>query len=174
MGQVSFMKAFDSELRSRLAALHEQGLYRELRRIDSPQMPHVLSGGRPLLNFSSNDYLGLANEPAIKEAAIEAVKRYGAGAGASRLISGSLGPHHQLEEQLAAFKGVEAALTFATGYAAALGTIGALIGKPDVVILDKLSHACLVDAARLSGATLRVFAHNSLDQLEEKLKWACE
>jgi 8-amino-7-oxononanoate synthase len=168
------MKAFESELCGRLAALRKQGLYRELRRIDSPQMAQVISGGRLLVNFSSNDYLGLANEPLLKEAAIEAIKKHGAGAGASRLISGSLAPHHLLEEQLAAFKGVEAALTFATGYAAALGTIGALMGQQDVVILDKLSHACLIDATRLSGATLRVFAHNDLNQLEDRLKWACD
>jgi len=147
------MNAFERELRSRLDTLREQGLYRELRQLDSPQTPHVLSGGQPLLNFSSNDYLGLANEPALKEAAVKAIENYGAGAGASRLISGSLAPHHQLEEQLAAFKGAEAALTFVTGYAAALGTIGAIVGKEDTIIVDKLSHACLIDAARLSGAT---------------------
>jgi 8-amino-7-oxononanoate synthase len=166
------MNAFDRELSERLAALREQGLYRELRRIDSPQTAHITMNGRPLLNFSSNDYLGLANEPALKEAAMRAVEQYGAGAGASRLISGSLAPHHTLEEQLAAFKGVEAALSFATGYAAGLGAICALMGKGDVIILDKLVHACLVDAARLSGATLRVFAHNELNQLEARLQWA--
>src|SRR5215831_11707957 len=146
------MRSFDGELQARLALLREQGLYLELRHIDSPQTAHVQSGGRSLLNFSSNDYLGLANEPALKEAAIEAIERYGAGAGASRLISGSLAPYYALEKQLVDFKGVQAALTFATGYAAALGTIGALVGKQDIVILDKLSHACLIDAARLSGA----------------------
>jgi len=167
------MKAFERELLSQLASLREQGLERKLRRIDTPQAPHVLLEGRRLLNFSSNDYLGLANHPALKEAAIEAIEKYGAGTGASRLLSGSLAPHHHLEEGLAVFKGAEAALTFSTGYAAALGTLGALIGKQDIVILDKLSHACLIDAARLSGAALRVFAHNDLNQLEEKLKWAC-
>jgi len=166
------MNDFERELHSRLAMLREQDLHRELRRIDSPQTPQVILDGRKLLNFSSNDYLGLANEPALKEAAVKAIEKYGAGAGASRLVSGSLVPHHQLEEQLAAFKGVEAALTFATGYVAALGTIGALLDKRDIVILDKLSHACLIDAARLSGATLRAFAHNDLNQLEDKLKWA--
>jgi len=145
-----------------------------LRRIDSPQAPRIKVGGQTLLNFSSNDYLGLAAEPALKEAARQALEQYGAGAGASRLICGSLAPHHQLEEALAAFKGTEAALSFSTGYAAALGTIGALAGKGDIVILDKLVHACIVDAARLSGAKLRIFGHNDMADLERLLQWAAE
>ena len=166
------MNNFDRELTQRLADIREQGLLRELRRIDSPQAPRIEVGGRTLLNFSSNDYLGLANEPALKEAAIKAVERYGAGAGASRLICGSLVPHQELDETLAAFKGAEAALSFSTGYAAAIGTICALLGNDDFIILDKLVHACVVDAARLCGATLRVFAHNDLGDLEAKLRWA--
>jgi 7-keto-8-aminopelargonate synthetase-like enzyme len=165
---------FDQELARRLAELRDHGLYRELRRIDSPQGPRIRVGGQALLNFSSNDYLGLAAEPALEEAARQALEQYGAGAGASRLICGSLAPHHQLEEALAAFKGTQAALSFSTGYAAALGTIGALAGKGDIVILDKLVHACIVDAARLSGAKLRVFAHNDTADLERLLQWAEE
>jgi len=163
---------FDRELNQRLAALREQGLHRELRRVDSPQGPRIEIGGRMLLNFSSNDYLGLANHPALKAAAIKAVEKFGAGAGASRLICGSLAPFHELEETLAAFKGTEAALSFSTGYTAAIGTITALLGKDDIIIVDKLVHACIVDAARLCGAKLRVFAHNDLTDLEEILKWA--
>jgi 8-amino-7-oxononanoate synthase len=170
----SKMSDFDRELIQRLGALREQGLSRELRRVDSPQTTRIEIGGETLLNFSSNDYLGLANEPALKEAAIKAVERYGAGAGASRLICGSLAPHHELDETLAAFKGTEAALNFSTGYAAALGTICALLGKDDFIILDKLVHACIVDAARLCGAKLRVFDHNDLSDLEAKLKWVRE
>jgi 8-amino-7-oxononanoate synthase len=166
------MNDFVQELNQRLDALREQGLYRELRRIDSPQSPRIEFNGKTLLNFSSNDYLGLANDPLLKEAAIKAVERYGAGAGASRLICGSLAPHHELEQMLAAFKGTEAALTFASGYAAATGTICALFGKEDVIVTDKLVHACLVDAARLCGAQLRIFAHNDLNDLEEVLKRA--
>ena len=165
---------FDEELARRLAELRDHGLYRELRRIDSPQGPRIEVGGQVLLNFSSNDYLGLAAEPALKEAARQALEQYGAGAGASRLICGSLAPHHQLEEALAAFKGAQAALSFSAGYAAALGTIGALAAKGDIVILDKLVHACIVDAARLSGAKLRVFAHNDMADLERLLEWAEE
>ena len=168
------MSAFDQELKTRLETIRAQGLRRELRRVDSPQGPRIEIGGRTLLNFSSNDYLGLANHPALKEAAIKATEKFGAGAGASRLICGSLAPFHELEEALAAFKGAEAALTFSTGYAAAVGTITALLGKDDIIIVDKLVHACIVDAAKLSGAKLRVFAHNDLNDLEEKLRWAAE
>ena len=166
------MSPFDADLQGRLEQLREQGLYRELRWFDSPQSPRLKTGERTLLNFSSNDYLGLANEPALKQAAIEAVRRFGAGAGASRLISGSLTPHEQLEEALASFKGVPAALCFSSGYAAAAGAIGAVAGPGDVLLLDKLVHACIVDAARLSGAKLRVFRHNDLNRLETLLRWA--
>lgn len=168
------MLSFDAELQQRLAAIREQGLLRELRRVDSPQSPRIEIGGRTLLNFSSNDYLGLANHPALKEAAIKATEKFGAGAGASRLICGSLAPFHELEDALAAFKGTEAALTFSTGYATAVGTITALLGKDDIIILDKLVHASIVDAAKLSGAKLRVFAHNDLNDLEDILKWAAK
>ena len=164
--------SLDTDLHQRLAAIRSQGLLRELRRVDSPQAAHIRLDGRDLLNFSSNDYLGLANDPLLKEAAIQSVKRFGAGSGASRLVCGSLAPHQELEEALAAFKGTEAALSFSSGYATAVGTICALLSRDDIVVLDKLVHACIVDAARLSGAKIRVFAHNDLEDLEEKLKWA--
>jgi 8-amino-7-oxononanoate synthase len=166
------MISFDDELKQRLASIHDQNLLRQLRRVDSAQGPRIKIGGETFLNFSSNDYLGLANHPALKEAAIKAVKNFGTGAGASRLICGSLAPFHEFEETLAAFKKTEAALTFSTGYAAALGTICALLDKDDMIIIDQLVHACIVDAARLSGAKLRVFDHNDLDDLEKILKWA--
>jgi 8-amino-7-oxononanoate synthase len=164
--------SLDSDLNQRLGALREQNLFRELRRVDSPQSPHLQVDGKTLLNFSSNDYLGLANHPALKEAAIRAIEKFGAGSGASRLICGSLAPFHELETALAQFKQTEAALSFSTGYAAATGTICALLGKSDIVIVDKLVHACIVDSAKLSGAKIRVFAHNDLEDLEEKLTWA--
>ena len=166
------MNAFDEELSSRLKEIREQGLYRELRRVDSPQGPRLLMAGKTFLNFSSNDYLGLANDPALKEAALQAVQQFGAGAGASRLISGSLRPHHDLEEALASFKDAQAALAFSSGYAAAAGVICALLDSNDVIAVDKLVHACIVDAARLSGAKLRVFGHNNLNDLEKILRWA--
>jgi 8-amino-7-oxononanoate synthase len=168
------MNSFDDELSRRLSEIRGQNLFRELRRVDSAQGAHIKIGGKTLLNFSSNDYLSLANHPALKEAAIKAVEKFGAGAGASRLICGSLAPFHELEEALAEFKRTEAALTFSTGYATAIGTICALLGKGDIIILDKLVHACIVDAAKLSGAKIRVFTHNDLNDLEDKLKWAAK
>lgn len=166
------MKPLDQELSERLEGIKQHHLYRELGRVDSPQGRVIRAGGREFLNFASNDYLSLANHPKVKSAAREALEEYGAGAGASRLLCGSLAPLHQLEEELARFKGAEAALTFSTGYATALGTIGALAGRNDIVIIDKLSHACIVDGARLSGATLRVFDHNDMRDLEAILGWA--
>lgn len=166
------MNAFEKHLDYRLAEIHENQLFRKLRKIDSPQGTQIGFNGSTILNFSSNDYLGLADHPALKAAAVEAIEKYGAGSGASRLICGSLGPHHELEELLAEFKGTEATLTFATGYAAAMGAICSLVGKEDIIVIDKLVHACVVDAARLSGATLRVFAHNDLNDLEKILRWA--
>ena len=162
----------DQELSGRLGQIREAGLWRELRRVDSSQGPRIRIGGRELLNLSSNDYLGLADHPALRDAAAKAAQDFGAGSGASRLICGSLAPHHQLEETLAEFKGTEAALAFSTGHAAALGAITALLGKDDVIVVDKLVHACCVDAARLCGAKLRVFGHNDLDDLERILRWA--
>lgn len=163
---------FAAQLERELGDIRAQGLHRSLRRVDSPQAPRLVREGRALLNFSANDYLGLANHPAVKAAATQAVAQFGAGSGASRLISGSLAPHHELEQALARFKGTESALSFASGYAAATGTLGALLGKDDILIVDKLVHACIVDAARLCGARLRVFAHNQVGDLEKRLAWA--
>jgi 8-amino-7-oxononanoate synthase len=166
------MNSFEGELKDQLEAIRDAGLYRELRGIDGAQSPHIVSGGKPLLNFSSNDYLGLANHPALQEAAIKAIHDFGTGSGASRLVCGSLEAHHRLEQCLAEFKGVPAALSFSSGYAAALGAIGALVGKEDIIVIDKLVHASIVDAARLSEAKMRVFAHNDIDDLTKILQWA--
>jgi 8-amino-7-oxononanoate synthase len=165
---------FERELAAILDGIRARGLHRVLREIGSPQSAHVRIGGRDLLNFSSNDYLGLANHSRVRSAALRAVGSYGAGAGASRLISGSLGPHHRLEEALADFKGTSAALTFSSGYAAALGTVTALLGRDDIVVIDKLVHACVIDAARLCGAQLRVYRHNDLIHLESILQWTVQ
>ncbi len=152
-----------------LAELEAASLRRTLRPVDSPQLTHAQICGSPLLNFASNDYLGLANHPAIKAAYHDAVEFWGAGSGSSRLICGSLQPHRELEKFLAVAKGTEAALVFANGYTTSVGTLSALLRKGDTVILDKLSHASLIDGARLSGATLRVFPHNDLAKLEKLL-----
>lgn len=125
-----------------------------------------------LVSFSSNDYLGLAQHPEVRAAASAAAAEWGAGAGSARLVSGSTPVHDALERALADFKGTEKALTFSSGYGAATGVIPALVGPGDCVVLDRLSHACLVDAARLSGARLRVFRHNDLEDLDRILRWA--
>ena len=166
--------AFDQFLQAELKSIDEAGLLRSLRRIETPQQVEVYSGDRTLINFSSNDYLGLAAHESLRAAAQAVVETLGAGAGSARLISGSQTISHDLETALATFKQAEAALSFSSGYAAALGTVPALVGQGDVVIIDKLVHACFVDAARLSGAKLRVFKHNDLADLESILQWADE
>jgi 8-amino-7-oxononanoate synthase len=155
-----------------LEELRAHSLDRHLREITIAQGPEVEIGGRRLINFSSNDYLGLANDPRLRKAATSAVNEFGVGAGASRLITGNLSPHLSLERALAKWKGTEASLCFTSGYAAALGTIPAFVGKDDVIVLDKLCHASLIDGARLSGAVLRVFPHNHVGKLESHLEWA--
>jgi len=157
---------------TQLAELRSRSLLRRLNEVASPQKTVIESGGKTLVNFSSNDYLGLAAEPFLREAAKRAIDEWGVGAGASRLICGTLSPHVELEKKLAEFKRAEAALTFSSGYATALGTLGALLSREDVVILDKLAHASLIDGARLSGALIRVFPHNHLGKLESHLHWA--
>jgi 8-amino-7-oxononanoate synthase len=162
----------DDLFAEQLQALRARSLHRTLREIGSAQGSIVDLVGKRLINFSSNDYLGLANDPRLRDAATAAISEFGVGAGASRLISGTQSPHLQLESALAKWKGTQAALCFSSGYAAAVGTLPALVGKSDVVLLDKLSHASLIDGAKLSGATLRVFPHNHLGKLESHLEWA--
>lgn len=165
------MRDPDSELND----LDQAGLRRQLRRIDSPQGVKInLAGSGEFLNFSSNDYLGLANHPANKASFTANIERYGTGSGASRLVCGSQSPHHELEEKIAALKNAESALTFSSGFATATGVIPALCGRDDIIILDKLCHASLIDGARLSGSTIRVYPHNDLLKLEKHLEWATE
>lgn len=156
-----------------LKSLADSDLLRSLRHMRGPQGATIITAdGHELVNFASNDYLGLASHPLLKQAAIDAAGRWGGGAGAARLVCGTLAPHDALEERLAEFKKTDAALVFSSGYACAVGTVGAVAGKDDIVVLDKLCHASLVDGTRLSGATLRVFPHNHLDKLESHLRWA--
>ena len=168
------MDALDQALTKERTRREEQRLQRALRWLEASSGTEVVWEGRKLINFSSNDYLGLAQHPKLKAAAAEAAERWGAGAGAARLICGTLPPHRELEEAIAKFKGTAAALSFGSGYAAAVGAICALVGCEDVVALDKLVHASLVDGSRLSGAKLRVFKHNDVEDLEGILKWARE
>ncbi|MEI6323592.1 MAG: 8-amino-7-oxononanoate synthase [bacterium] len=166
------MSVFDEALDYSLHELDALGLRRELRVIEEINGTRMTIDGRELQNFSSNDYLGLASHPSLVEAMAEAAGRYGVGSTASRLICGTTAEHAMLEEELAMAKGTEAALVFSTGMAAATGTIPALAGKGDVIILDKLAHACLIDGARASEAVIRVFPHNDLEKLESHLQWA--
>lgn len=162
----------DWNLQRELDDLRAQGLWRELRPLDEVEGVVVRRDGRELVNFSSNDYLGLAGSEVLREALVEGIGKHGGGSGASRLVCGTHRVHQQLEEALAAFKHTEAALCFSSGFTVALGTIPALVGSGDTLILDKLCHASLVDAARLSGATIRVFPHNHLDKLSRLLETA--
>jgi 8-amino-7-oxononanoate synthase len=155
-----------------LGELRQRSLFRELRTIEEINGSMVRVADRFLVNFASNDYLGLSQHPSVKAAAKTAIERFGTGSGASRLVTGTGSPHTQFEQEIAVLKGTESALLFSTGYAAALGTIPSLVGPGDVIILDKLAHACLIDGAKLSGATLRVFPHNNVAKLKHHLLWA--
>lgn len=162
-----------SELfQEQLEALRAHSLHRKLRELGTAQGPEVEIVGKHLLNFSSNDYLGLAADPILREAAKAAIDQFGVGAGAPRLISGTQSPHVALESALAKWKRTPAAISFSSGYAAAIGALPALAAKEDLLILDKHCHAALIDGARLSGATLRVFPHNHLGKLESLLESA--
>ena len=160
------MQALDDELASELTRIDRVGLRRVLRPLASGSAAEVMVGGRPVLLLSSNNYLGLADHPALVAASCEAIRRWGCGTGASRLISGHLDLHAEVETQLAAFKGTEAALLFPSGYQANVGTIGALVGRGDHVFSDALNHASIIDGCRLSRASVHVYPHRDARALE--------
>jgi 8-amino-7-oxononanoate synthase len=157
-------------IRAELQELARQTLYRTLRSVSSDQGPVLIVDGREVLNFSSNNYLGIANHPALAAAAKEAIDRYGCGSGASRLISGNMTLHEQLEAKLAAFKGTEAALVFNSGFQANTGIVSTLTGEGDVIFSDALNHASIIDGCRLSRAKTIVYPHRDLERLETELK----
>jgi 8-amino-7-oxononanoate synthase len=159
-----------SEISGRLAELEHLGLSRRLRMISGPQGPTVLLDGKPVLLLCSNNYLGLADHPRVREAAAEAAMRWGVGAGASRLVSGSMTIHRRLEERLAAFEGTESCLLFGSGYLANLGVIGALAGPGDVIFSDELNHASIVDGCRLSRAEVVVYRHRDIEHLDWSMR----
>jgi glycine C-acetyltransferase/8-amino-7-oxononanoate synthase len=163
-----------SDVAERLEELRERGLYRRLRLIEGPQGPSVTLDGRPVLLLCSNNYLGLADRAEVREAAAAAALRWGAGAGASRLISGNMEPHRTLESRLAAFKGYEASLLFGSGYLANTGVIAALAARDDVVFSDELNHASIVDGCRLSRAETFVYRHGDVEHLAWGLRQAGE
>jgi 8-amino-7-oxononanoate synthase len=158
------------ELERRLDELREGGLLRRLRFVSGPQGPRVTLDGRAVLLLCSNNYLGLAADPRVREAAAEAALRWGAGAGASRLVSGSMTLHAEFERALADFKGYPRCVLFGSGYLANLGTIGALAGPGQVVLSDELNHASIVDGCRLARAETHVYRHVDLEHLEYGLR----
>lgn len=152
-----------------LRAISSEGLLRQLRPLDTGSGPRVLRNGCELHNFASNDYLGLASHPTLAEAFIEGIHRYGSGAASARLVCGTQPPHTALESALAEAKGTESSLVLSSGYATAVGCLPAIVGPGDTIVLDKLAHASLIDGARLSGATVRVFPHNDVEKLSRLL-----
>ena len=152
-----FEKCYRYEVAERV---RQAGVYSFFRVIESAQDPEVISDGRRMIMLGSNNYLGLTNDPRVKEAAVDAVRKYGSGCAGSRFLNGTLDLHVRLEERLAEFMRRDAAITFATGYQVNLGAISCLVGKGDVVYLDKQDHACIIDGARLSFGEVRKFKHN--------------
>ncbi|MDH5391927.1 MAG: 8-amino-7-oxononanoate synthase [Gammaproteobacteria bacterium] len=153
------MKSFKAQLEQKKAA----GLYRQRRITQGPQSTQLMVDGKKVINFCSNNYLGLANHPAINEAFKKGIDRYGSGSGAAHLINGHSAAHHALEEELAEFTGYARCLLFSTGYMANLGVVQAMLGRGDVVLQDRLNHASLLDAALLSGARFSRYAHASVE-----------
>ncbi|MBK1679848.1 8-amino-7-oxononanoate synthase [Rhodocyclus tenuis] len=158
------------ELASQLATLERDGLTRSVRTLASPCGPRAVVDGRELVSFASNDYLGLAGDAALIEAAIAGAQEWGVGAGASALVSGHFAPHAELERRLAAFVGRERALLFGTGYLANLGIVPTLVGRGDAVFSDRLNHASLIDAVQLSRADSHRYGHNDIGMLERLLE----
>ena len=163
MDALSFL---DQEIQN----LKDQGLYRIPRVLSGEQKPVAYYDGNKVINLSSNNYLGLANDPRLKEAAIKATEKYGVGSGAVRTIAGTMDIHREFEEKLAKFKNVEACLVFQSGFTANSGTVSCILGREDVIISDELNHASIIDGSRLSRAEIKVFPHGDLEALEEALK----
>jgi len=163
------MKRFDW-MQKELRGIKEKGLFTEIRTLSSPQGARLVVDGKEVLNFCSNNYLGLANHPALKKAAKDALDAYGAGPAAVRTIAGTMDIHKELEEKIARFKHAEAAITFQSGFTANLGTIQALAGKQDVIFSDELNHASIIDGCRLSGARVVRYRHCDPNHLEQVIK----
>lgn len=155
-----------------LANLKETGFYNTIPTMDSPQGASVVINGRRVLNFCANNYLGLANHPRLVEAATQAMQKYGVGPGAVRSIAGTMSLHVELEKRMAAFKHVEAAITFQSGFTANGATIPALVGKEDAIFSDELNHASIIDGSRLSGAKIYRYAHCNPDDLRRVIREA--
>jgi glycine C-acetyltransferase len=159
-------------LSKNLDELKEKGLYRKLSVVTGPTGPRAIINGKEVINLSSNNYLGLANDPRLVEAAIKATEKYGAGAGAVRTIVGTLDIHEELEQKLAVFKKAEAVIVFQSGFNCNMGTVGALMTKEDAILSDELNHASIIDGCRLSGAKVLRYKHNDMDDLRRVIKEA--
>jgi len=159
-----------AHLSAQLEALRIGGTYFKLRVLDDQQAPLCHYDGREVINLASNNYLGLCNDERLREAAIAATKKYGVGSGAVRTIAGTMRIHMELEEKIAAFKGVEACVVFQSGFAANAGTVSSILGKEDFILSDELNHASIIDGARLSRAKIKVFRHKDVAHAEELLK----
>jgi glycine C-acetyltransferase len=159
-----------SFLGNELESLKQQGLYRKLRILEAEPAAHTTYDHKSVVNLSSNNYLGLTTHPKLKQAALDAVSKYGVGSGSVRTISGTLEMHMELERRLAAFKHVESVVVFQSGFAANAGTVAAVLTKEDVVISDELNHASIIDGCRLSRAAIKVFAHKDVDAARKILK----
>src|SRR5579859_726951 len=156
-------------LTEQLESWRKAGTFQHLRELESPCEPIAKFDGKEVINLASNNYLGLANHPKLVEAAIDATRRYGAGSGAVRTISGTMSLHMELERRIAKFKNVEACVVFQSGFAANAGTVSAVLGKDDFIISDALNHASIIDGARLSRAKIKVFRHKDIAHAEEQL-----
>jgi glycine C-acetyltransferase len=150
-------------LSDELDSLRQQGLYRALRVLETEQAAHATFDHTSVVNLSSNNYLGLTTHPKLRDAALEAVKKYGAGSGSVRTIAGTMEMHMELERRLARFKNVESVVVFQSGFAANAGTVAAILTRDDVVISDELNHASIIDGCRLSRATIKVFPHKNVE-----------
>src|SRR4249920_2521272 len=157
-------------LTTELEALKQQGLYRTLRVLEGEQKAHTTFDHRQVVNLSSNNYLGLTTHPLLRERALEATRRLGVGSGSVRSIAGTMDIHMELEKRLAAFKHTEAVVVFQSGFAANAGTVSAILTKEDAIISDALNHASIIDGARLSKATIKVFPHKDVDACRNILK----
>ena len=158
-----------SYLAEQLEELKQQGLYNNIRTIESAMDGHIRVDGKEVLNFCANNYLGLANHPRLKEGAKRAIDQYGIGPGAVRTIAGTMTLHNQLEQRLAEFKGAEAVITLQSGFTANLATIPALVTRGDVIFSDQLNHASIIDGCRLSRAQIVAYEHNNVDDLRKKI-----
>src|SRR5580693_4513067 len=157
-------------LGEQLEAWKKAGTYQRLRVLESESAAESRFDGKDVINLASNNYLGLTTHPKLREAALEATRRYGVGSGAVRTISGTMSLHMQLEERIARFKNVEACVVFQSGFAANAGTVAAVLGKEDFIVSDELNHASIIDGARLSRAKIKVFRHKDFAHCEELLQ----